>query len=85
MIMKLRMRLREIRRVKLYLRHLGPACSEKVVAEEIQQLPHVLRTEANPGRHQVKVWVKFPAKGLLGLITNAVKSCQCEMTGGEVR
>jgi hypothetical protein len=70
--------------LKLFLRHLCPQCSEKTVAEELRQLHHVRHVRAHPERHEIEVWVGFPAEGLLREIVGVLNCFCCEVAASQV-
>lgn len=75
----------DIVHLKMFLRHRCPACSESVVAEEVRQLHHVQRVQAHPERHEIEIWTRFPAQGLMREIVGALKLFCCELTACHVR
>ncbi len=54
-------------------------------AEEILQLPSVLRVRTNPARQEIEITFKQPAEGLLRQVNNALRSVGTEMTASKVR
>jgi hypothetical protein len=54
-------------------------------AEEILQLPSVLRVRTNPARQEIEITFKQPAEGLLRQVNNALQSVGMEMTASKVR
>ena len=54
-------------------------------AEEILQLPSVLRVRTNPARREIEITFKQPAEGLLRQVNNALRSVGTEMTASKVR
>jgi len=54
-------------------------------AEEILQLPSVLRVRTNPARQEIEITFKQPAEGLLRQVNNALRSVGTEMPASEVR
>ena len=55
------------------------------VAEQILQLPSVLRVRTNPARQEIEIVFKQPAEGLLRQVNNALQSVGTEMTASKVR
>ena len=55
------------------------------VAEEILQLPSVLRVRTNPARQEIEITFKQPAEGLLRQVNNALRLVGTEMTASKVR
>jgi len=82
---KLGERAEDILHLELFLRRLCPECSETAVAEEVRQLHHVRRVEAHPERHELEIWVGFPARGLMREIVGILNLFCCEMTVCHVR
>jgi hypothetical protein len=82
---KLAEKAQEILRVELFVRRLCPECSETAVAEKIRQLDHVRRVEAHPERHELEIWVGFPARGLMREIVGILNLFCCEMTASHAR
>jgi hypothetical protein len=83
--LKLAERRAEILHLKLFLRRVCPECSETTVAEEVRQLHHVQRVQAHPERHEIDVWVGFPAEGLMREIVRVLRLFCCEVTACHVR
>src|ERR1017187_9492671 len=54
-------------------------------AEEILQLPSVLRVRTNPARQEIEITFKQPAEGLLRQVNNALRLVGTEMTASKVR
>ena len=54
-------------------------------AEEILQLPSVLRVRTNPARQEIEITFKQPAEGLLCQVNNALRLVGTEMTASKVR
>ena len=54
-------------------------------AEEILQLPSVLRVRTNPARQEIEITFKQPAEGLLRQVNSALQSVGTEMTASKVR
>src|ERR1035441_800228 len=54
-------------------------------AEEILQLPSVLRVRTNPARQEIEITFKQPAEGLLRRVNNALRLVGTEMTASKVR
>ena len=54
-------------------------------AEEIRQLPSVLRVRENPARQEIEIVFKQPAEGLLRQVNNALRSVGAEMTASKTR
>ena len=54
-------------------------------AEEIRQLPSVLRVRTNAARQEIEIVFKQPAEGLLGQVNDALKSVTAGMTTSKVR
>ncbi len=54
-------------------------------AEEILQLPSVLRVRTNPARQEIEITFKQPAEGLLRQVNSALQSVGSEMTASKVR
>jgi hypothetical protein len=54
-------------------------------AEQIRQLPSVLRVRTNPSRQEIEIMFKQPAEGLLRQINNALQMVGTEMTTSKVR
>ena len=54
-------------------------------AEEIRQLPSVLRVRTNPARAEIEITFKQPAEGLLRQVNNALRSVGTEMTASKAR
>lgn len=71
--------------LKLFLRHLCPQCSETDVAEEVRNLHHVQRVQPHPERHEIEIWVGFPAEGLFREITDVVRSFCCDVAASHAR
>jgi hypothetical protein len=55
------------------------------VAEQILQLPSVLRVRINPARQEIEIVFKRPADGLLRQVNNALQAAGTEMTASKVR
>ncbi len=55
------------------------------VAEQILQLPSVLRVRTNPARQEIEIVFKRPADGLLRQVNNALQAVGTEMTASKVR
>jgi len=54
-------------------------------AEQILQLPSVLRVRTNPARQEIEIVFKQPADGLLRQVNNALQAVGTEMTASKVR
>ncbi len=54
-------------------------------AEQILQLPSVLRVRTNPSRQEIEIVFKQPADGLLRQVNNALQTVGTEMTASKVR
>ena len=54
-------------------------------AEQIRQLPSVLRVRTNPERQEIEIVFKQPAEGLLRQVNNALHAVGTEMTAAKVR
>jgi hypothetical protein len=54
-------------------------------AEQIRQLPSVLRVRTNPSRQEIEIVFKQPAEGLLRQVNNALQMVGTEMTASKVR
>jgi len=54
-------------------------------AEQIRQLPSVLRVRTNPTRQEIEIVFKQPAEGLLRQVNNALQMVGTEMTASKVR
>ncbi|MGD0059119.1 MAG: hypothetical protein ABSD58_06840 [Verrucomicrobiia bacterium] len=54
-------------------------------AEQILQLPSVLRVRTNPARQEIEIVFKRPADGLLRQVNNALQTVGAEMTASKVR
>jgi hypothetical protein len=55
------------------------------VAEQILQLPSVLRVRTNPARQEIEIVFKQPADGLLRQVNNALQAAGTEMIASKVR
>ncbi len=71
--------------LKLFLRHIRPQCSETDVAQEVRHLHHVQRVQPHPERHEIEIWVGFPAEGLLREIMKVVRGFCCEVAASHIR
>jgi hypothetical protein len=54
-------------------------------AEQIRQLPTVLRVRTNPTRQEIEIVFKQPAEGLLRQVNNTLRAVGTEMTASKVR
>ena len=54
-------------------------------AEQILQLPSVLRVRTDPARQEIEIVFKRPADGLLRQVNNALQAVGTEMTASKVR
>ncbi|MGD1020866.1 MAG: hypothetical protein ABSA12_16265 [Verrucomicrobiia bacterium] len=54
-------------------------------AEQILQLPSVLRVRTNPARQEIEIVFKQPADGLLRQVNNALQTVGTEMTASKMR
>ena len=54
-------------------------------AEQILQLPSVLRVRTNPARQEIEIVFKRPAEGLLRQVNNALQTVGTEMAASKVR
>jgi hypothetical protein len=54
-------------------------------AEQILQLPSVLRVRTNPARQEIEIVFKQPADGLLRQVNDALQTVGTEMTASKVR
>lgn len=54
-------------------------------AEQILQLPSVLRVRTDPARQEIEIVFKRPAEGLLRQVNNALQAVGTEMTASKVR
>jgi hypothetical protein len=54
-------------------------------AEEIRQLPSVLRVRTDPTRQEIEIVFKHPADGLLRQVNNALRFVGTELTASKLR
>jgi hypothetical protein len=54
-------------------------------AEQIRQLPSVLRVRTNPSRQEIEIVFRQPAEGLLRQVNNVLQMVGTEMTASKVR
>jgi len=54
-------------------------------ADQIRQLPSVLRVRTNPSRQEIEIVFKQPSEGLLRQVNNALQMVGTEMTASKVR
>jgi hypothetical protein len=54
-------------------------------AEQILQLPSVLRVRTDPARQEIEIVFKQPADGLLRQVNNALQAAGTEMTASKMR
>ena len=54
-------------------------------AEQIRQLPSVLRVRTNPARQEIEIVFKQPSEGLLRQVNTALQVVGTEMTASKTR
>jgi hypothetical protein len=54
-------------------------------ADQIRQLPSVLRVRTNPSRQEIEIVFKQPSEGLLRQVNSALQMVGTEMTASKAR
>jgi hypothetical protein len=75
----------EVGMIRFTLREDGDTEFLGRVAEQILQLPSVLRVRTNPARQEIEIVFKQPAEGLLRQVNTALQAVGTEMTASKVR
>ena len=75
----------EVGMMRLTLREDGDTDFLGRAAEQILQLPSVLRVRTNPARQEIEIVFKQPAEGLLRQVNNALHAAGAEVTTTRVR
>jgi hypothetical protein len=75
----------EVGMIRFTLREDGDTEYLGRAAEQILQLPSVLRVRTNPARQEIEIVFKQPADGLLRQVNNALQAVGTEMTASKVR
>jgi len=75
----------EVGMMRFTLRENGETDFLGRAAEQIRQLPTVLRVRTNPTRQEIEIVFKQPAEGLLRQVNNTLRAVGTEMTASKVR
>jgi hypothetical protein len=75
----------EVGMMRFTLRENGETNFLGQAAEQIRQLPTVLRVRTNPTRQEIEIVFKQPAEGLLRQVNNTLRAVGMEMTASKVR
>ena len=78
-------RVSEVGMMRLTLREHGETDFLGRAAEEIGQLPGVLRVRTNPGRQEIEIVFKQPAEGLLRQVNNTLQVVGTGMIASKMR
>jgi hypothetical protein len=75
----------EVGMMRFTLRENGETDFLGEAAEQIRQLPTVLRVRTNPTRQEIEIVFKQPAEGLLRQVNNTLRVVGAEMTASKMR
>ena len=79
------MQVSEVGMMRFTLREDGDTDFLGRAAEQILQLPSVLRVRTNPARQEIEIVFKQPAEGLLRQVNHALQTVGTETTASKVR